>query len=136
MDRERLKTWVGGYVRAWETNDPDEIARLFAEDALYYTAPGREPWRGREAIVAGWLARRDEPGTWTFRHEILAVVGDPSAGTKQTVGFVRGWTDYAATAGGPATSCDNLWVIRLDAAGRATEFTEWWMERGKQEPEG
>ena len=27
----------------------------------------------------------------------------------------------------PPHTYSNLWVIRLDAAGRCTEFTEWWM---------
>ena len=135
MDQQQLEAWVAAYVRAWTSNDPDEIGPLFTADALYYTAPGLEPVRGREAIVADWLKRKDEPGTWTFRHEILAVADDPASASGQTVGFVRGWTDYAATADGPATSYDNLWVIRLDPTGRAAEFTEWWMEQGKQEPD-
>ncbi|MGH2813153.1 MAG: hypothetical protein ACRDI1_10650 [Actinomycetota bacterium] len=40
---------------------------MAASDAdLYYTAPFRDPWRGRDAIVAGWLGRKDEPGKWEF----------------------------------------------------------------------
>jgi hypothetical protein len=27
----------------------------------------------------------------------------------------------------PPHSYSNLWIIRLDAEGRCTEFTEWWM---------
>lgn len=72
---------------------------------------------GREAIVADWLDRRDEPGETEFEYQILAVTDD--------VGFVQGGTTYA---GDPPTVYSNLWVLRLDAAGRATEFTEWWME--------
>ena len=29
----------------------------------------------------------------------------------------------------PPRTYTNLWVIRLDAEGRCTEFTEWWMQR-------
>ena len=124
MNRQQLDNWVAGYVRAWETNDPADVGRLFAEDALYFTAPHREPWRCREAIVAGWLDRDDQPGTWTFAHEIVAVCDD--------LGFVQGRTDYAATSDGPAETYSNLWVIRLDAGGRCLIFTEWWM----QHPQG
>ena len=35
VDRRALDAWVAGCVRAWETNDPDEIGRLFTDDALY-----------------------------------------------------------------------------------------------------
>ena len=121
LDKQQLESWVGGYVRAWEANDPDDIGRLFTEDALYFAAPHREPWRGREEIVAGWLDRKDEPGTWTFAHEIIAVCDG--------IGFVQGRTDYAPTSDGPAQAYSNLWVIRLDAAGRCMAFTEWWMQQ-------
>ena len=117
MDANTLETWVAGYVRAWESNDRDDIARLFTDEARYYTAPDREPWRGVDEIVAGWLERHDEPGTWSFRHEILAVAGD--------LGFVRGWTRYAQAP----TAYSNLWVVRLRPDGRCVEFTEWWMEQ-------
>jgi ketosteroid isomerase-like protein len=107
---------VEDYLRAWESNDRDAIGRLFTDDAAYYTEPFREPWRGRDAIVAGWLDAKDEPGTWSFRYELMAVA--------DSLGFVRGWTSYA----NPPREYSNLWVVKLDAAGRCTEFTEWWME--------
>jgi uncharacterized protein (TIGR02246 family) len=113
MDRRDLEAWLTGYVRAWTTNDPADIAGLFTEDAEYYTAPYRQPWRGRDAIVAGWLQKKDEEGEWKFRSEVLAIADD--------LGFVRGWTDYVDE------SYSNLWVIRL-RDGRCSEFTEWWMK--------
>jgi ketosteroid isomerase-like protein len=121
LNNDLLTTWVEGYVRAWETNDPADIGRLFADDARYFTAPHRQPLRGRDAIVADWLERKDDPGTWSFSWEILAVAGD--------LGFVQGRTDYVPTADEPAHAYSNLWVIRLDAGGRCVEFTEWWIER-------
>jgi len=117
MEVQDLNAWVEAYVRAWQSNDPADIGRLFAEDALYYTAPHREPWQGRETIVAGWIGRKDEPDTWTFRFEVLAVAGD--------LGFVRGWTNYDSS---PPTAVSNLWVIRLGPNGECREFTEWWQE--------
>lgn len=41
MNADDLTTWVDGYVRAWASNDPDDIGRLFTDDATYYTAPFR-----------------------------------------------------------------------------------------------
>ena len=84
-------------------------------------APDTEPWRDRDGIVAGWLERKDEPGTWVFRYQVLAETAD--------LAFVRGWTHYVE----PPTDFSNLWVIRFDAAGRCVEFTEWWMEHGQQD---
>ena len=116
MDRDAVAAWVDAYVRAWESNDPAAIGDLFTADAAYYTAPYREPWRGREAIIAGWLGRKDEPGTWSFRYEPLAVAGD--------LRFLRGWTHYTD----PPQEFSNLWLIRLTADGRCCEFSEWWMQ--------
>jgi len=114
MNMDDVEAWLERYVVAWGSNDPEDIAALFTEDAVYYTAPDRDPWSGREAIVREWLARKDEPGAWEFRYEPLAVAGD--------LAFVRGWTAYRGES-----DYSNLWVIRLAPDGRSSEFTEWWM---------
>jgi SnoaL-like domain len=116
MDRNAVQDWVERYIRAWESNGPAEIGSLFTDDATYYTAPFREPWTGRENIVKEWLDRKDEPGEWSFRFEILGIDGD--------LAFVRGWTDYPKDE---EPKYSNLWVIRLSPDGRASEFIEWWM---------
>jgi ketosteroid isomerase-like protein len=108
-----LDRWVDGYVRAWNSNDPADIGALFTDDARYYTAPFREPWRGREQIVQGWLDRRDEPGDATFEWQPVLATGE--------LAIVQGVTGYADE------TYSNLWVIRLDPSGRCHEFTEWWM---------
>lgn len=115
VDRADVEGWIRRYVQAWETNQPDDIGELFTDDARYYTAPHREPWSGRQAIVEGWLDRKDEPGDWRFRSEVLGVEGD--------LAFVRGWTTYQNDP-----DYSNLWVIRLTDEGQASEFIEWWME--------
>jgi uncharacterized protein (TIGR02246 family) len=115
MERENVEAWIEGYKRAWTTNDPGDIGGLFTDDATYYTAPFRQPWAGRDAIIEGWLDRKEEPGEWTFRSEVLAIADD--------LAFVQGQTDYAEEG----ESYSNLWIIRL-MDGRCSQFTEWWME--------
>ena len=112
----RYDTWVRGYMKAWESNDPSDIGTLFTENAEYFTAPWRDPWHGRQGIVDGWLGRKDEPGTWTFEYEIA--IGD------EKLGVFKGTTRYQD----PDPDYVNLWLIRLDEAGQCTEFTEYWME--------
>jgi ketosteroid isomerase-like protein len=110
-----LQDWMAGYRRAWESNDPDDIRALFTDDALYYTAPFRQPSRGIDAIIEMWLDRKDEPGDNTFEwHELLQT---------EDVVIVQGETDYKDVA-----KFSNLWLIRFAESGRATEFTEWWMD--------
>jgi len=116
MDEAGLRTWMEGYLRAWRSNDPAEIGALFSDDALYYTTPYREPWRGREGIVAGWLDRKDTEGTWEFSWEPVVVTGEG-------LGIVQGQTTYLDQD----QRYSNLWVMRFAPDGRCTEFTEWWM---------
>jgi ketosteroid isomerase-like protein len=113
---EAVERWVEAYRRAWESNRPDEVGALFADDARYFTEPFAEPWEGRETIVSNWLDRRDEPGQTTFVSRVIGLDGD--------LAFVQGRTEYRAPK---EVTYRNLWVIRLAPDGRASEFTEWWM---------
>ncbi len=120
MSNSAVAAWVDRYIAAWNSNDPQDIGRLFTADATYYTAPYREPWRGRDEIVREWIARKDEPQTFSFRYEVLVDGNDP--------GIVRGWTHYI----NPLRDYSNLWSIRLDGDGNCSEFIEWWMEQPKK----
>jgi SnoaL-like protein len=111
-----LERWIEGYVRAWNSNDPDAIGALFTDDALYHTEPFAAPWRGRAEIVEGWLERKDEQGAATFDWQPLVVTPDLSIATG------------TATYHEPPHIYSNLWLVRLDPDGRCREFTEWWME--------
>jgi ketosteroid isomerase-like protein len=117
MERELVDAWVRGYLKAWESNDGEDIGALFSDEARYYTAPWRPPWEGRAGIVTGWLDRKDEAGQWEFTYETIAVADD--------LAVVRGRTIYR-DEGNKAYA--NLWLIRLTEDGRCSEFTEWWME--------
>ena len=115
---EQVQAWMEKYQAAWASNSPEDIRALFTPDARYETRPGDpDPWVGRDDIVNRWLAARDEPGDWTFSWELL--------GTDGNTAFVQGVTTYA----GNRPDYDNLWVIRFDGSGRASSFTEWFMER-------
>ena len=116
MAVSRGAEWVAGYVAAWQSNDPADIAALFTADAVYRTSPDSPPWVGRDAIVAGWLEDVDEPGTWAFDWSI--------AHERDDLLLVQGRTVYPA-----AKDYVNLWIVRLEPDGRATEFTEWYMPR-------
>jgi ketosteroid isomerase-like protein len=112
--------WVARYVDAWGNNDPDGIGALFSPEAVYRTGPFDEPILGRDAIVEDWLDRRDEPGTWGFRSDILAVTGD--------LAVVRGTTTYS----NPPAEYANLWLIRFGEATRCRDFTEWFIRRPEE----
>ncbi len=120
MDREPILRWIDGYVAAWNSNRPDEIADLFSADARYYTAPFRQPWTGRDEIVAGWLDRQDAPGDTTFEWHPVVETDDLT--------IIQGETGYLSEK----QTFSNLWVLRFDDDGRCREFTEWWMDHAGQ----
>jgi ketosteroid isomerase-like protein len=113
---DHVQRWVDGYLAAWESNDPATIKDLFTPDATYLDRPFGNPKTGHEAIAADWLDRKDEPGTWQAWLKPLLVHGDTA--------IVTGKVDYTN-----GSRYANLWVIQFGDDGRATEFTEWWMDR-------
>lgn len=121
MTRADFDRWLDGYLRAWKTDDPEQIGALFTEDATYSTLPFREPWRGREAIVSNWIEHGDSQAEWQFESELLAVEGE--------TGVVRGLTTYPAHDDEPEVVYSNIWVISLASDGRARSFAEWWVKR-------
>jgi hypothetical protein len=115
---DAVRSWMEKYIAAWTTNEPEDIRALFTEDAVYETRPhDKDARRGADQIVDRWLADKDEPEDWTFEWSLL--------GTDGALAFVQGFTDYQ----GDQPSYDNLWIIRLAPDGRASAFTEWFMER-------
>jgi hypothetical protein len=121
VDAGKVDHWVRAYMKAWESNHPEDVGALFAPNAVYRTGPFDRPIVGRDAVVADWLDRRDEPGTWRFEYTILAVTDD--------LAVVRGTTFYSD----PAAEHANLWLIRLDPTDRCRDFAEWWIERPRRE---
>jgi nuclear transport factor 2 (NTF2) superfamily protein len=117
VTRDDVTAWLDRYVEAWRTYDPALIAALFSADAEYRYRPSDEPVAGREAIVAGWLEDRDEPGTWQAHYEPWAIDGDRAVAT--------GGTHYRDSEGDRHYS--NVFLLEFDADGACRSFTEVWV---------
>jgi hypothetical protein len=118
MDRAGVEAWMVQYRKAWSSDDPQEIAALFTEDATYSPYPWpreKNRWEGRDIIVERWIGHGDSKLRWRFEHEILAVDRDTAV--------IEGWTDYDDEA------YANVWLIRFADDGRAREFREWWVQK-------
>lgn len=134
MDRAQVQDWLRRYLEAWRSYEPERIEDLFAVDARYRYHPydeGNEVVRGREAIVRAWLdgvpagvaSAPDAPGTFDARYEPWAVEGDQAV----AVGSTRYWTD--ASREEETAVFHNAFLLRFDADGRCSEFTEYFMQR-------
>ena len=55
---ETITDWMNGYLRAWDSNAPDDIRALFTDDAeLEFVGIPVGPFRGRAAIAEAYRAQ-------------------------------------------------------------------------------
>jgi ketosteroid isomerase-like protein len=124
MEHADVQRWLDAYVDAWHTYDEAAIGDLFTEDASYRWHPWddeKETARGRAAIVAAWLADRDEPGTWTAEYHPWTIEGDRAV----AVGVSR----YLRPDGSLDRAYHNVFLCRFGVDGRCADFTEYFMRR-------
>lgn len=114
--KKEAENWLAEYVKAWKSNSPRDIAKLFTEDAYYSTGPFDEPWIGHEAIIDGWIALGDQPSDWTFDYEVVAADGE--------LAVMQGTTVYKE-----AGTFSNIWLMRFSPDGRCKDFREWFVRR-------
>ena len=113
-----LDRWLGAYKRAWEDRDPVAAADLFTADATYRETPFDEPSRGRDGIFEYWS---DVPRTQrgiSFSYEILA--------TTENGGVAHWRASFLRLPADDPVELDGIFLVKLDADGRCTEFREWW----------
>jgi ketosteroid isomerase-like protein len=124
MDEAPFRDWVDRYFAAWRSNDAEEVAALFAEDALYYVSPFRDPQRGRDQIVSAWVeggVQRD----LQVQYEPLAV--------SDRIGLAH-WT-VSFTDNGSGWERDGVLVIEFDDQDRCLVHREWFVTRQGTPPE-
>ena len=121
MDTTDIDGWLDRYRAAWLSDDPGQIAALFADDVRYYTAPYSDPVVGTEAVTAWWVAQGESRLPWTFEPQVIAREGG--------LCVVRAVTRYPEGTDGELGSVafHNLWLVTLAADGRAREFVEYFM---------
>jgi hypothetical protein len=124
LDTTEIDRWLQDYLKAWRTDAPDDIVALFEPDARYFTAPFREPCIGHAAITEWWVGQENSTVAWTFDYDIVAAEG--------RLYVVRGVTTYPEGFENDPTApevFDNIWLVTLSDAGKASEFIEYWMQR-------
>jgi nuclear transport factor 2 (NTF2) superfamily protein len=117
MDLGALNAWLERYFAAWGSNNPEDVAALFADDAVYSYSPFREPTRGRDAIVREWI----EGGfaeNLEYRFEPLAVDGRR--------GIARWAVSFTNEGNAARTDLDGVLVLDFDDADRCREHREWY----------
>ena len=121
MTHDQVQEWLDRYIAAWRSNEADDIAALFSQDAVY----SYRPWiddkvtvSGREAVVSSWLENTDEPTGWEASYAPYAVDGSKAVAT--------GWSRYLPTDDAEEKFYHNAFFLEFDADGRCSSFREFW----------
>jgi hypothetical protein len=135
IEADDVIRWIAAHDAAWRANDATAIGALFSEDGIYHLGPFEGPWRGvdgpfrgRAAIVAGWLAGADTSERFSATTEILAVVGRRAIVSREIT--------YLSPDDHPVERYGCVWLLDFDGAGRCREYQEWFVpdERLAAEP--
>jgi ketosteroid isomerase-like protein len=121
-----VEEWARRYGRAWEEGDEDAIGGLFTADAVYRSAPFREPYRGEGEIRAYWRRGAAKQRDVRVRMGRPFVDGDRAA--------VEWWTTMNDPDDGEITLPGCL-LLRFAEDGRCVELREYWhVQPGLHEP--
>jgi uncharacterized protein (TIGR02246 family) len=120
-----VRRWVEGWSEGWAAADPDRIAELYAEDAIFVSHPFREPHRGRAGVreYARWAFEDEETLDFSFGEPVA--VGD------------RAIVEYRALmrSKGTERTLVGVALIRFGEDGLVLEQRDYWsMEDGRREP--
>src|SRR5262245_58158336 len=118
MHLDSFESWLNTYKRAWETFDTAASVALFTDDATYQVSPFSEPLRGREMLIAYWSNVAATQSDVHFDYHVLAV-GDGLGVNHWSASFIKRKT-------GKLVRLDGIFVVKLNADERCTEFSEWW----------
>jgi hypothetical protein len=121
MNRGDVDRWLERYVAAWTSGERAEIEALFRPDARYRYHAYDEPVVGGPAIADSWLEEPDEPGSFDASYECFAADGDAAVAV--------GTSTYFGADEGVDRVYDNVFLLRFDAEGRCSDFTEWYVKR-------
>jgi uncharacterized protein (TIGR02246 family) len=120
-----VRDWIDAYRRAWRERDPEAVATIFTEDAVYRSSPFREPHVGSKGIRAYW-----QQATAT-QDEIELRFGEPVVSGNRAA--VEWWAVMRDE--GEDITLPGILILRFAADGRCEELRECWhVEAGRIEP--
>ncbi len=112
-----ISAWLAAYHKAWITHNAEQVARLFTENAAYYSHPFRSPYRGRAEIQAYWQRATSSQEELEVRWGSPVVSGNRVA--------VEWWATMREADEGELTLPGCL-ILRFADDGLCSELREYW----------
>ena len=116
------RRWAEGYQRAWEADDPDAAAALYAPDCVFRSAPFRDP---------------EPPVEYTTRIFPEAEARDVHFGEPVEEGDRAAveWWATLVTPDGRAQALAGCSMLRFDDEGLVVEARDYWhVQPGRRDP--
>lgn len=118
---DQFVNWLERYFQAWQSNNPDAVAPLFSDDAVYYYGPFATPAVGRQQIVGRWVADPEEQEQVKYAFKPLAL--------KDNLGIAHFHVLYRSRNRSAILEMDGVLVLQFDAKLRCIDHREWYSQR-------
>lgn len=121
-----MRAWVDAWSRAWPARDPDPLRAVYTEDAVFRSAPFREPHEGREGVLDyARSAFADQDSFGYCRFGVPVVAGDRAV--------VEYWA--VLVENGREVTIAGVSLLRFEPDGLVSSQRDYWaLEPGAREP--
>jgi predicted SnoaL-like aldol condensation-catalyzing enzyme len=120
-----VATWLEAYRHAWEEENAEAAAALFAEDATYRSNIFEDAYEGRDGVRAYWTS------VTSTQEDVRVLMGAPFVdGDRVAAEF---WTTMVND--GAEITLPGCLLLRFGADGLCTALREYWhVEPGRRDP--
>ena len=129
MSAEAARRWVETWARGWRDHEPQSIAMLYADEAVFVSQPFREPKRGGAGAA--------EYAAWAFADEARVELwfAEPIVDVDRAA--VAYWA-ITGDADGRDTTLAGVSTLWFDHSGRVSQQRDYWntVEGAAPPPEG
>ncbi|MGH3263226.1 MAG: nuclear transport factor 2 family protein [Trebonia sp.] len=122
-----VQEWADAYAHAWETKDPEAVARLFTENSAYHDHPFGDPHVGQPGVHAYW------EGVTEAQEDVHVALGNPIVSADSRHAAVEFWVTMLKQ--GAETTLTGILVLKFAADGRCEMLREaWHFNEGREHP--
>ncbi len=116
----QFDSWLKNLGRAWMEQKPEIMREICVEEVRYFESPFGKPLIGPAAVARQW--QNDVVGKQKdikFQYDIVSF--------SMTVNIAHWSAEFTRTKDNSRVALDGIFIVKLDKAGKCTEFRQWWV---------